>query len=161
MLGPTLLVEFRVGLAALFLASFSLFFRSSLNVRANWKHYLILGFFNAALPFLLFGFAAQTLSASLLSILNATSPIFGAILGALYARQPLTAKTILGLGLGVAGVTLLVGYDKIILQPGAGSAIAAALSAAFCYGIATTYVKHSKTVSFFATRMAACGRRPS
>ena len=149
MLGPTLLVEFRVGLAALFLASFSLFIRSSLNVRANWKHYLILGFFNAALPFLLFGFAAQTLSASLLSILNATSPIFGAILGALYARQPLTAKTILGLGLGVAGVTLLVGYDKIILQPGAGSAIAAALSAAFCYGIATTYAKHSKTVSFF------------
>ena len=148
-LGPTVLIEYRVGLAALFLAIVSLFIKTNLHLRSHWRHYLILGFFNAALPFLLFGFAAQILSASLLSILNATSPIFGAVLGALYARQPLSVKTMLGLGLGVAGVALLIGYDKIILQPGAGIAIAAALTAAFCYGIATTYAKHAKSVDPF------------
>lgn len=148
-LGPTLLIESRVGLAALFLVMVSLFVRSDLRIRENWKHYLVLGFFNAALPFLLYGFAAQTLSASLLSILNATSPIFGAILGALYARQQLSLKTVLGLCLGIAGVALLIGYDKISLQPEAGTAISATLAAALCYGIASTYAKKANSVAPF------------
>jgi drug/metabolite transporter (DMT)-like permease len=148
-LGPTLLIEFRVGLAAIFLAIISMFIKNKLQIRKNWKHYLMLGFFNSALPFLLFSYAAQILSASLLSILNATSPIFGAILGALYARQALSAKTYLGLGLGVAGVMLLIGYDKITLLPGAGVAIAAALAGALCFGIASTYAKHAKSVDPF------------
>ncbi len=148
-LGPTLLIESRVGLAALFLVVVSLIIRSDLQVRENWNHYLILGFVNAALPFLLFGFAAQTLSASLLSILNATSPIFGAILGALFAGQMLSKRKIFGLGLGIAGVALLVGFEKTSLQPGAGMAVAAALAASLCYGIAATYAKRANSVSPF------------
>ena len=148
-LGPTLLIESRVGLAALFLVVVSLIIRSDLQVRENWNHYLILGFVNAALPFLLFGFAAQTLSASLLSILNDTSPIFGAILGALFAGQMLSKRKIFGLGLGIAGVALLVGFEKTSLQPGAGMAVAAALAASLCYGIAATYAKRANSVSPF------------
>jgi hypothetical protein len=34
----------------------------------------LLSFFNTALPFLLFAYAAQTLTASLLAVLNATAP---------------------------------------------------------------------------------------
>jgi drug/metabolite transporter (DMT)-like permease len=148
-LGPTWLMEARVGLAALFLFAISWLVKSNLHIRKHWKHYLILGFFNAALPFTLFGYAAQTLSASLLSILNATTPIFGALLGALYLRQPLTFKAMCGLALGVAGVILLIGYDKLSLQPGAGLAIAATLGAAFCYSVASTYAKKDSSVSPF------------
>ena len=83
-LGPVLLIECRVSLAALFLAIVARFVHKSLNAKVHWKHYLMLGLFNAALPFLLFAFAAKTLSASMLSILNATSPIWSAVVGALY-----------------------------------------------------------------------------
>lgn len=149
-LGVAWLVEWRVGLAALFLALVGWHLGKHLRAREHWRHYLILGFFNSALPFLLFSYAAQTLSASLLSILNATAPIWGAVIVALWTRRPLAGRTLLGLLLGIAGVALLVGFDAVALRPGASWAIAAALAAAFCYGIASTYARSARSVDAFS-----------
>jgi drug/metabolite transporter (DMT)-like permease len=149
-LGPTLLIEIRVGLAALFLFAVGLLLKKALNLGANWRHYLILGLLNSALPFLLFAYAAQTISASLLSILNATAPIWGAVIGAAWSRTPLSARAAVGLVLGISGVALLAGFDQVTLQPGAALAIAAALGAACSYGIASLYAKSAKTVEPFA-----------
>jgi drug/metabolite transporter (DMT)-like permease len=149
-LGPAVLIEYRVLFAALFLAAVGLVLRKRLDLRANWKHYLMLGFFNSALPFLLFAYGARTLTASVLSVLNATAPMWGALIGALWARQAITARTGLGLLLGTAGVALLVGFDDVSTLPGAGIAVAAALAAALCYGIATQYAKSAKSVEPFA-----------
>lgn len=77
-LGPAVLIEGRLLSAALFLFAVALALGKCLKVGQHWRHYLILGLLNSALPFLLLAFAAQTLSASLLSILNATSPIWSA-----------------------------------------------------------------------------------
>ena len=149
-LGPVILVEYRVALAAAFLMIVAVFLHKPLQVTQHWRHYLVLGIFNGALPFLLFGFAAKTLSASALCILNATSPIWGAVIGAVWARHRLNGRTILGLGLGILGVGLVVGFDHLADQRGAGIAIAAALMAACCYGIATTYAKTAKSVDSFS-----------
>jgi drug/metabolite transporter (DMT)-like permease len=149
-LGPVMLIEYRVALAALFLLGVGTLLHKKLNAREHWKHYLIIGLFNSALPFLLFAYAAQTLTASQLSILNATSPVWGAVIGAAWIRQAISLKTMLGLFLGVAGVTVLIGFDKVTLQPGAGIAVAAALTAALSYGIATTYAKSAKRVDPFS-----------
>jgi drug/metabolite transporter (DMT)-like permease len=149
-LGPAVLIEYRALFAALFLAAVGLVLRKRLDLRANWKHYLMLGFFNSALPFLLFAYGARTLTASVLSVLNATAPMWGALIGALWARQPITPRTGLGLLLGTAGVALLVGFDDVSALPGAGIAVAAALTAALCYGIATQYAKSAKSVEPFA-----------
>ena len=149
-LGPALLIELRVGLAAIFLFVVGMILKRGLNVPGNWKHYLVLGFFNSALPFLLFAFAARTLSASLLSILNATAPIWGAVIGAVWTRTAPSARALLGLGLGVSGVVMLVGFDPTALRPDASFAIALSLSAAFSYGIATNYAKVAKKVEPFA-----------
>jgi len=148
--GPMNLAEYRVGLAAVFLLIVAMFIRKPLNLKQHWKHYLVLGVFNAALPFMLFGFAALALTASVMSILNATAPIWGAIIGAVWLRQPLSARTVLGLGLGVVGVGLIVGFDHLAGQPGAGLAIAAVLLATFCYGIATNYVKQITSLDSFS-----------
>jgi drug/metabolite transporter (DMT)-like permease len=149
-LGPVLLIALRVGLAALFLCAVGLILNKRLNLRANWRHYLVLGLFNSALPFLLFAFAARTLSASLLSILNATAPIWGAVIGALWTRTALSPRAMLGLALGVAGVALLVGFDPSTLRAGAPLAIVLALAAAVSYGIATNYAKSARKVEPFA-----------
>lgn len=149
-LGPGVLIEYRVTFAALFLGAVALVLRKPLDLRQHWKHYLILGFFNSALPFLLFAFAARTLTASVLSVLNATAPIWGAIIAAVWQRQMVGARVMLGLLLGTAGVALLVGFDHASSRPGAGLAIAAATFAAFNYGIASTYAKSAKSVEPFA-----------
>lgn len=148
--GPMNLAEYRVGLAAVFLMMVARFIRKPLNLKQHWRHYLVLGIFNAALPFMLFGFAALALTASVMSILNATAPIWGAIIGAVWLHQPLSARTVLGLGLGVIGVGLIVGFDHLAAQPGAELAIAAVLLATFCYGIATNYAKQLTSLDSFS-----------
>lgn len=149
-LGPALLIEYRVGLAAASLLIVAMVLHKPLHVKQHWLHYLILGLFNAALPFTLYGYAALTLSASAMSILNATAPIWGAVIGAVWSRQMLSGRAALGLGLGVFGVALIVGFDHLAEQHGAGLAITAVLLATFCYGIATHYTRHAKPVDSFS-----------
>lgn len=149
-LGPAVLIEYRVAFAAIFLFAVGLFLRKRLDLRDNWKHYLILGLLNSALPFLLFAFAARTLSASVLSVLNATAPMWGALIGALWSRQAVSGRTALGLVLGTGGVALLVGFDEVASRPGAGIAVAAALVAALSYSVASTWARTAKSVEPFA-----------
>lgn len=147
---PAVLIEARLLLAAVFLTVVALWLRRPLTLAAHWRHYLILGGLNTALPFLLIAFAARTLSASLLSILNATAPLWGALIGALLLRTGLTAKAAVGLLLGLAGVALLTGLDESSLRPGALPAVAAALGAALSYAVASSYAKSAAAVEPFA-----------
>lgn len=45
-------------------------------------------------------------SASLAAMLNATSPLFGAVIAFFWLRDPLTAWKLLGLALGLLGVAI-------------------------------------------------------
>ncbi|MGZ3304551.1 MAG: DMT family transporter [Asticcacaulis sp.] len=149
-LGPVVLIAVRVGLGALFLLGLAMMRKSRLDVRANGRHFLILGFVNTALPFTLFAFAAESLPASLLSILNATAPIWGAIVSALWLRTAFTLKAGIGLLLGICGVAILVGFDSTAMTPATIVAIAAGLTAGLCYGVASVYAKQAKSVEPFA-----------
>ncbi len=142
--GPVMLIESRVALAALFLLVVSYFLKRNLALLSHWKHYCIVGLLNTALPFLLIAYAAQTLTASLLSVLNATSPIWGAVIGLFWARKRPSAALIVGLILGITGVASLVGLDTSILNSDAAFAIFAAISAAFSYGLASVYTQNTR-----------------
>lgn len=144
------LVEFRVGLAALFLTLVAWFLRKPVSFRKHYKHFFILGFFNSALPFFLFSYGAQTLTASLLSILNATAPIWGGLIMAIWYKEKLTPKAMLGMCLGIVGVSILVGFDSALLEPGSLWAVFAAVGAACSYGIATTYTRSAVSVEAFS-----------
>ena len=128
-LGPAWLMFGRVLLASLFLALVALAFKRSLPIRQYAGHFMLLSFFNTALPFLLFAWAAQTLTASLLAVLNATAPLWGALIGWLFFRQPMSAKVALGLLLGITGVAILVGFDAVLADSAALPAIAAGAAA--------------------------------
>ncbi|MCL6418141.1 DMT family transporter [Aestuariirhabdus haliotis] len=148
--GAVWLIESRVLLAALFLLLVALVTHRALNARRHWRHYAVLGVVNSALPFLFFGIAAQTLSASLLSILNATAPLWGMIIGLVLGYQKISLRLISGLGLGLMGVALLVGLDAHLVASGAGLAVLSALAAAFCYGVASNYARSAPKVDSFA-----------
>ncbi|WP_166839401.1 DMT family transporter [Rheinheimera pleomorphica] len=148
-LGPAWLMFGRVFTAALFLALAALAFKRQLPLRQYAGHFMLLSFFNTALPFLLFAYAAQTLTASLLAVLNATAPLWGALIGWVFFRQPMSGKLALGLLLGVSGVAILVGFDAMLADSAALVAIAAAAAAACCYGIATWYTRLAKPVPAF------------
>jgi len=83
-LGPLWLAFSRVALVFVALFALSLARRSIPPLSAHWRGYLMIGAVNSALPFALFCFAEQYVSASAAAILNATSPFFGALVAALW-----------------------------------------------------------------------------
>ena len=149
-LGPAVLMTGRVVCAAIFLFAVAQFIKKPLLVQGNVKHYLVLGFINSALPFFLFAVSAHWLSASIMSVLNATAPIWGSLIGAMFFQQRISWTGGLGLFLGIFGVSVLVGFDPLLVNDGAYWAVAAAASAACCYGIATHYTRRAKAVEPFA-----------
>jgi len=140
-LGPIWLAESRVALAFAALFAVSLARRNVPSLAAHWRTYLAVGTINSALPFALFAFAELFISASNAAILNATSPFFGAIVAAAWLREPLGARRLTGMALGLAGVVLLVGWQADPLSAAALVAALACLAAALCYGLASVYAK--------------------
>ncbi len=139
--GPAFLITLRVFIAAAILGIVGLWLKKRLDFARHWRHYLIIGFLNSALPFLLFAYAAQSLSASLLSILNATSALWGALIAAVWLRVPITRSIALGLGCGLFGVVLLVGNGVALSGDAGWFPVAAGLIAPVCYAVASTYTK--------------------
>lgn len=148
-MGPAMMIEMRVALAALTLLIVAVIWRKRLAFFSHVKHYVILGLFSTALPFILIAYAAQTLNASTLSILNSTAPIWGALIGAVWGRNRVTRKVFLGLGLGVLGVSVLVGKEARLVGLDAIVPMCCSVLAAFCYGIATNYTKYAPKVPSF------------
>jgi len=111
------------------------------ELRRHWKAYLWVGAVNSAAPFLLFAWAAQTLPASYLVILNAATPMFGALAAAAWLDERLTAAKLAGLGAGVAGVALVSGAGPLAPTPQVIVAIVASLAGALCYALAGLWLK--------------------
>jgi drug/metabolite transporter (DMT)-like permease len=111
------------------------------DFRVHWRKFAVVGIVNSALPFVLFSYAAQHLTASVAAILNATSPFFGAIAAAIWLHESLTWRKVAGMGLGLAGVVVLVGWHADTMTPETALAIAACLAAALCYGLGATFAK--------------------
>jgi len=98
-------------------------------------------------------YATLSVSAGYASILNATTPIFTAIVTWYWIKEKMTISTLLGLMVGFFGVIILV-FDKqgaqseITLLP-----VIAALAATFCYGVGINYTKQ-KLVHLSAIEIA-------
>ena len=142
-LGPVLLVDLRVLLAAGALVLCAVAVGSLPALRARWKEFLFLGGLNAAAPFTLIATSQLNLTASLAAILNSTTPLFGAVVAAVWIGEALTVRKAVGLLLGVAGVAVLVGLDPVPLSGVVLLAVGASLLAALCYALGGVYVKRT------------------
>jgi drug/metabolite transporter (DMT)-like permease len=144
-LGPLWLAESRVAIAFAGLFVFALLRRGVPGLCAHWRGFLAIGVMNSALPFALFCYAEQYVTASTAAVLNATSPFFGAMVAAIWVKEPLAPVKIAGMAIGLAGVAVLVGWHPEPLAPRTMLAMAACMAAALCYGIASVYTKVKMT----------------
>ena len=153
--GPIPLVLVRMGIGALLLLPLLLSLR---YVRLIWQHkgpLLLLGVVNHVLPFSLLALATTRLEAGFTSLINATTPIFTALLGAAFFATPVQRQQYLGLALALLGVYVLSADRLDFALGGDGWFIIAILGATFCYGIAGNY---SKTrLGHLPTRVLAAG----
>jgi drug/metabolite transporter (DMT)-like permease len=142
--GPFATAWLRVTLAACMLTPVLLWRREWPVLVNNWQHTLFSGLLNAGIPFACYSYALLHLSTGLSSILNATTPLFGALVARVWLGDRLSWSRALGLGLGFSGVALLASHvsgDLSFNPEGMGLAMAACLLATLCYGIAGSYTQ--------------------
>lgn len=139
--GVVPLIWLRVALASICLLPLLLLKRQFGALRQQAGALTVMGLFNSGLPFLLIAWATLSITAGLASIMNAMTPVFTALIGALWLGDRLDGRRSLGLLLGLAGVALLAA-DKADFRPGgSGWAIVAMLLATACYGFAANHTR--------------------
>ncbi len=139
--GALALVEVRVAIAALVLLPLLLARGLGGELTSNWAVLGVLGIHNTALPFLLLTWATLYLTAGTSGILNATAPIFAAIIAWAWLGERLTISRTAGLLVGTVGVWLLV-RDKVGASMGDTTlAVVAALGGSFLYGIGGNFTR--------------------
>jgi drug/metabolite transporter (DMT)-like permease len=134
----------RVTLAALMLTPVLIWRKELPVLHAHWRPTTLSGLLNSGLPFACYAYALMHISTGMSSILNATTPLFGALIAWVWLGDRLNASRALGLALGFTGVVLLASDvpGGISFQSGgSGLAIGACLIATFCYGIAGSFTK--------------------
>ncbi|MFK7887922.1 MAG: DMT family transporter [Gammaproteobacteria bacterium] len=139
---PLTLVWLRVTIAATTLALVMRFTgRAIPRDPALWKTFMLMGLVNNLIPFSLLFWGQTHIGAGLASIFNATVPLFTVIIAQFtLADERLNAGKLIGVGLGIAGVAVMIGMD---LSQGVGTwnvlAMLACIAASLSYGIASVY----------------------
>lgn len=142
-LGVFFTMSLRVIVASLLLSGYGLLMRQIPDLQKYWRSYLLLGFLNNVVPFLLIATAVLNLNASIAAILNATTPLFTAIVAAVWLKEPLNSRKLTGLVLGILGVAVLVGWSPLALSSPVIVGGICALIAAFSYGVANVYARRT------------------
>lgn len=135
----------RVGIAALFLLPLLLLRGQWPALSTHWKKIFFLGMLNSGIPFALYAYALLSISTGLSSLLNATVPLFGALVAWLWLKDRPHGMKILGLLIGFVGVAMLA-WGKASFKPDAsglvtGWAVLACLGACLCYGLSASFTK--------------------
>jgi len=146
-LGPLLTAASRVLIAGVALVLYLRATGFDSAVRANWRHYLVIGIVNSALPFVLYAFAGLHIPASYSVIMNSMTPLFAALLSAALLADRLTPRKIVGLAGGAAGVALVSRAGPVVPDAMFAWSILACLAAAFCYAVAGVYIKKRAAVA--------------
>jgi drug/metabolite transporter (DMT)-like permease len=139
--GAVPLMWLRVVIASACLLPLLLARRQGGELRARAGVMAVMGLSNSALPFVLIAWATLSITAGLAAILNATTPIFTAVVAALWLRERLTPPRLVGLLLGLAGVVVLAADQADFKPGGSGWALLASLCAALSYGFAANYAR--------------------
>ena len=143
--GPVATAAVRVAIAAVFLLPLMLWKGHGPVFRRRWLMVCAIGILNSGIPFLLFSFALLSITTGLSGILNATVPLFGAVVAWLWLKDRPTGSRIAGLLIGFAGVAMLA-WDEASFKPNAAGiapawAVLACLVATVCYAIAASATK--------------------
>jgi drug/metabolite transporter (DMT)-like permease len=143
--GPVVTATLRVSLGALFLLPLLLWRGQWPALRARWRAIFFVGLLNSGIPFALFAFSLLTITTGLSSIINATVPMFGALVAWLWLGERPGLWRIAGLVLGFIGVSLLA-WDQAGLRADASGlhpiwAMLACLGACISYALAASYTR--------------------
>jgi drug/metabolite transporter (DMT)-like permease len=139
--GPAALIALRMAIAVAVLLPL-LAWRGGLGqLRAHPVALLVQAIPFTALPFLMLGFAAQHLTAGLLAVLNATAPLFAALLAHFVYRERLGRWRSVGLVMGFGGVALLTAGSVSFRSTQGLLAVGAVLLTSALWSVGANYTR--------------------
>ncbi|HEV3425421.1 MAG TPA: DMT family transporter [Paraburkholderia sp.] len=139
--GPIPLMALRVGIAMVALAPVLRSAGARQQCREKlWPLFVVAVTISAA-PFCLLAYAALSVDAGMDSVLNATMPLWAALIASIGFQVSMSRHQMSGLLIGFVGVVVLVHDTLSAGAAGVPLAIAAALLAALFYGFAVNYSK--------------------
>ena len=110
--------------------------------RVIYLHFLVIALTNCVIPHLAFAWAEQYVSSGLASIYNAVTPITTALMVTLaFHVEKLNRGQILGIGIGIAGVIVIIAPWQHAAFTGDLAGQLACLLAATCYGFSFGYIR--------------------
>jgi drug/metabolite transporter (DMT)-like permease len=144
-LGALPTAAIRVAIASLFLLPLMLAKGHWAVLRQHWKPVLFVGVLNSGVPFALYSFAVMHITTGFSSILNATVPLFGAVVAWVWLGDKPSVSRTVGLAIGFGGVVLLAGGQASFTPNASGIApawaVLACLAATICYALAASFTK--------------------
>lgn len=145
--GALPMIFLRMAIAAALVLLPLLWWRGGLgDLRRHAPRLLVFGVVFTALPFVGLGWAILHIPAGLMAVLQATAPMFSAIVARWSFGERIAPARAFGLVLGFAGVLLLVG-DTIGVRSSAGLAVVATLAVTALWGVSSNYARrHFATV---------------
>ena len=144
-LGAFATAGLRVGIAAVFLLPIALARGFGPALQKQWKLTFLAGVMNSAVPFVCFSYALLTIPTGLSAILNATVPLFGAVVAWIWLKDRPTGSRTVGLIIGFMGVALLAWQKSSFTTDASGQtsgwAVLACLTASVSYGVSASFTK--------------------
>jgi drug/metabolite transporter (DMT)-like permease len=133
-LDPSTLILGRLGVAAITLAIVVPLMigrpDAIQGLRAHWKPLVVVGLLNTAVPFWLLSWGETRIDSGLASIIQASVPIFNALLAfGFFHDERVTGRRLLGVAIGFVGVAILIGGQPHAKVLGALAVVGMAL----CY----------------------------
>jgi drug/metabolite transporter (DMT)-like permease len=140
--GAIPLIFLRVSVAALVLVPLIISSKVIEQIKkAPWAIFFM-GLFMSAIPFTLFAYASHALEAGTMVVINATAPIWAALISSKMNGYRLTKSQGVGMAIGLLGVCLIAWSHIGLKQDGdLALAILAAIAATFCYGLGSSLGK--------------------
>ena len=153
--GPAPLIFLRTMIAGLVLLMVLAFRREVWILFKHWKNFIPLGLLDSSLPYMLSAYAALHIPSGTISVINAVTPLWGALLAGLWLGIRLTAMSALGLLIGLLGITFLVWERFELALSDSTLALIAAVLGPICYALSACYAK--KYLSTFSPFVNATG----
>jgi drug/metabolite transporter (DMT)-like permease len=159
-LGAPLVGALRVSIAAIPMVLYCRSRRLDIAFKQLWRLYFFIGITSAAIPSFVFSYAALYIPVAYSAVMNASSPLFAALIAWAWLHQTPSIRVFFALLLGMAGVAFMVGLGPIPLTMPVLLAVGGCAIGAICYGIAShaskKYASQINPIALTAGMYIAC-----
>lgn len=150
--GPWTIAFLRSSFGLMTIAIIMLILRKPFDLRKiQWFPMTVMALLNTAIPWAIIGFSEMRLTSGMASILNATTPLWTIVVGALFFKKSTHRMQWIGMGCSFIGLIILLNINSHTVVSVDPIGFTSMLVATFCYAIGSQLSNRLKGVTLYQT----------